>query len=143
MKAQIVHIHNCLDPLRQFNINAAVVKKKPRIDKIRLPLNLAAAQTRQQTVRLDQPDASLRQTNSIAHPKRKLTTSEIRIVEDRIKPISSVIRRIRISLCPQKRALESQVVLIDRKFRRCEVRSHFDSSSRNRIVLVVTKRKVV
>ena len=92
MKPQIVDIENCLDPLRHFNIKTGVVNKDPWIHKIRLPLNLATSQTRQQAIRLDQADASLRQSNSVAYPKRKLPANKIRIVKDRVetRPFMSV-----------------------------------------------------
>src|SRR6185369_3151720 len=85
MKAQVVDIDYGLDPLRQLDINAAVVNQDPGIHEVCLSLSLAAPQTRQKTVRLDQTDTSLRETNAIAHPEGKLTTHEIRNVEDRVE----------------------------------------------------------
>src|SRR5437764_5038115 len=90
VKKQVVYVDNCLDALRQLDVDARVVNVDPWIDEIRLPLNLAAAQTRQQTVWLDQAHAGLGQTDPVAHPKRKLTAGKIRIVEDRIEPVGSL-----------------------------------------------------
>src|SRR6185369_8080289 len=80
VKPQKVDVDDCFDSLRQFHINAAVVNKDSGIYEICLSLRLTASQTRQETVRLDQTDTSLRQTNSIPHPERKLPTNKIRIV---------------------------------------------------------------
>ena len=107
VKPQIVHIHNRLDTLRHFDIHARVVNKNSGINKIRLALNLAASQTRQQTVRLDQSHARLRQANSISNPKRKLPADKIRIVEDRIETRSAFVGRIAVALCPQERSFEA------------------------------------
>src|SRR6185369_16936127 len=79
MKTQVVDIDYGLDPLRQIDINASVVNQDPGIHEVCLSLDLAAPQTRQKTVRLDQTDAGLRETNSVTHPERKLPTHEIRI----------------------------------------------------------------
>src|SRR5918999_2719369 len=48
VKPQIVRIEHRLDTLRDFNVNAGVVDKDPRVDEVRLSLDLAAPQTRQQ-----------------------------------------------------------------------------------------------
>src|SRR5215213_606860 len=53
MKAQVTDIDHSLDPLRQLDINPAVVNKDAGIHKVCLPLDLAAPQTRQQTIGLD------------------------------------------------------------------------------------------
>src|SRR5690349_13783145 len=82
MKAQVVYVHDCFHTLRQLNIDAGVVNEEAGIDEVCLSLNLAAAQSRQETIRLDQAHAGLRQTNSVAHPERKLPAGEVRIVED-------------------------------------------------------------
>src|SRR5215467_10343538 len=115
MKSQVVNIHHRLHTLRHVDIDATVVNKNSGVDKIRLPLRLAAAQTRQQTVRLDQAHACLRQTNSIPHPVRKLPASKIRIVKDRVEACCAIVSRVAIALCPQKRALEAQIITVDRK----------------------------
>ena len=107
MKAQIVHVDDCFHALRQLDVDAGVVNEDAGIDEVRLSLNLAAAQRRQKTVRLDQAHTRLRQTNSVAHPKRKLPASEVRIVEDGVEASGSSIRRIPVSLSPQKRAFKS------------------------------------
>src|SRR5262249_26012739 len=113
------------------------------IDEIRLSLSLAAAQTRQQTIRLDQTNTGLRQANPIAHPKRKLSAGKIRIVKDRIEASGAIIRRILVPLRPQKRTLKSQIIFVDRSFDCSHVRSHRDATARNRIMLIVSKREVV
>src|SRR6185369_10191548 len=105
--------------------------------------NLAASQARQKTVRLHQADACLRQTNPVANPKRKLSTCKIRIVEDRIEARGPVVRRVRVALRPQERALEAQVIAVNRRLDSGHVRTHLHTSSGNRISLVVTKRIVV
>src|SRR5689334_9876346 len=143
MKAQIVYVHDCFHALRQLNVDAGVVNEEAGIDEVCLSLNLAAAQCRQETVRLDQVHAGLRQTNSVAHPERKLPTGEVWIVEDRIETSGSSIRRIPVSLSPQKRALESQVIPVNRRLDRSHVRSHIHPLSSDRIMLVVSKREVV
>src|SRR5678816_2366186 len=92
------------------SIHAAVVDVDSGIHEIRLALRLAASQRRQQTIRLDQPHTRLRQTNSISDPVRKLPTSKIRIVENRIEARSAFVSRIAIALCPEKRAFEPHVI---------------------------------
>src|SRR6185369_6183294 len=78
VKPQEVDVEDGFDSLRQFHINAAVVNKDSGIYEICLSLRLAASQTRQQTVCLDQADTGLRQTNSISNPERKLPAHKIR-----------------------------------------------------------------
>src|SRR3569832_1587526 len=112
MEAQVVDIDHGLDPLRDLDIDAAVVNKDAGIHKVGLALDLAAAQTRQQTVWLDQADTGLRESNSIPHPERKLTTGEIRIVEDGVEAGRSLVCRIAITLRPEERALETQIILV-------------------------------
>src|SRR5262245_21130998 len=138
MKPQIVDVDHSLYALRDFNIDAAVVNKKSRIHKIRLALSFTASQTRQQTVRLDQPDARLRQTNSISNPVRKLPTGKIRIVKDRVKARGAFVSWIAIALRPKKRTFETQVITIDRKLSGSHVRSDLYTSRCDRVVLVVT-----
>src|SRR6185503_12549751 len=113
MKPKIVDIDHCLRALRDFNIESCVVNKNPRIHKISLPLDLAASQTRQQTVRLDQPHARLRQANPIANPECKLPTNKIRIVEDRIEARRMLVCWIRITLRPEERAPEPEIITVD------------------------------
>ena len=69
MKSQIVGIKDRFNALRNFDIQARIVDKDPRIDEICLPLNLAASETRQKTVRLDQSDACLCQSDPISIPE--------------------------------------------------------------------------
>src|ERR1044072_1959802 len=116
MEAQVVDVDHRLDSLRHLDINAAVVNKDAGIHEVCLSLDFAAAQTRQQTVRLDQADARLRETNSIAHPKRKLTTGEIRIVEDGVEARGSIVCRITVALRPEERSFEAKIVLVHRSF---------------------------
>src|SRR5437762_13647147 len=118
MKPQIIHVEYSLNALRQFHINTRVVDKNARIDEIRLALNLAAAQTGQQTVWLDQPDSGLRQPYAVAIPKRELSARKIRIVKDCIKARSLVVCGIFVSLRPQERPFESQVIYINRTIHR-------------------------
>src|ERR1051325_9471347 len=117
MKTQIVDVNHSLHSLRHFNIHSRIVNKDPRIHKIRLALNLAASQTRQQTIRLDQPDACLRQTNSVSHPERKLSADEIRIVEDGVESRCALVSRIAVTLCPENRTFEAKIVAINRRLR--------------------------
>ena len=124
MKPQIVGVEDRLDSLRHFDINSGVVNKDARIDKICLSLSLAAAQTRQETIRLDQTHTRLRQTNAVAVPERKLPADEIWIVEDRIKAGRLIVSGIRVTLRPEKRSFESQVVVVDRRLDRGHVRFH-------------------
>src|SRR5215211_5582111 len=135
MKAQVVDIDHGFDSLCDFKVNAAVVNKDPGIHKVCLSLNLAASQTRQKTVRLDQARAGLRETNSIAHPERKLTTNEIRLIEDRIEPRSPVVCWIAVTLRPEERSLETKIVTIDRSFERGHVGSDLHSATRDLVSL--------
>src|ERR1044072_8652995 len=127
MKAQGVDVNHSLHSLRQFNIHSRVVNKDPRIHKIRLPLNLTAPQTRQQAIRLDQPDARLRQANSVSYPERKLPAHKIRSVEDRIEAGGASVNRIAVTLRPEERAFEAKVVAVDRRLHRRHVGSHLHS----------------
>ena len=69
MKAQIVDVEDGLDALRDININSGVVNKDSGIDEVRLSLSLAAAQTRQDAVGLNEADASLRQSDALPIPE--------------------------------------------------------------------------
>src|SRR4030095_10029330 len=114
MEPKIVGVKDCLHPLRYFNIDAGVIDEDSGIEEVRLPLNLAAPQTREQTVRLDQTNPRLRETNAITDPERKLATDKIWIVEDRVEPCGSVVSRITVSLRREKGAFEPQVIAIQR-----------------------------
>src|SRR5215212_1398491 len=105
MESQIVDVDHPLHTLRHLNVNARVVNKDARVNKIWLTLSLAASQTRQQAIRLDQRHACLRQTNSISNPERKLSAGKIRIIEDRIESRRAFVGRIAITLCPKERTL--------------------------------------
>ena len=69
MKTQVVHIEYSLQPLGNFHVDARVVDKDPGIHEISLSLGLAAPETRQETVWLDQAHAGLRQANPVSIPK--------------------------------------------------------------------------
>src|ERR1051325_5860189 len=94
MKSQVVHIEHRFDSLRDFRIYSAVINKDSGINKICLAFDLAAAQARQNTVRLHQADARLRQTDPVPIPKRKLAAHKIRIVENRVESIGAIVSRI-------------------------------------------------
>src|SRR6185295_16161253 len=143
MKAQVVDIDHGFDPLRQLDINAAVVNQDAGIHEVCLSLDLAAPQTRQKTVRLDQSNTSLREANAVAYPERKLPTGEIRIVEDRVEACRSIVGRIAVALRPEKRALEPKIVTIDGSFDGRHIRAHLNSPSCDLVSLVVSKREVV
>src|SRR5437764_465459 len=69
MKTQVVNIEDCFHALSDIGVNARVVNKDAGIDKVRLALNLAAAQTRQNAIGLDQANAGLGQPDAIAIPE--------------------------------------------------------------------------
>jgi len=102
MKAQVIGVKDRFQPLRDFHINACVVDKNSRIDKVRLAFNLTAAQRGQKTV-LAAPDRH-RSASGVCHavPKRKLPTHEIRIVEDGVKSARPSVCRILIALGQKK-----------------------------------------
>src|SRR5436190_20479341 len=104
MKSQVINIEPRLDSLRDLGVGSAVVDKDSGINKIRLPFDLAAAQARQNTVRLHQAHTGLGQPNAVAVPERKLAANKIRIVEDRIEPVGPSISRIPIALGKEKRS---------------------------------------
>src|SRR6185369_2973239 len=97
MKSQVVQVQDGLDSLRYFNIHPAVVNENSRIDEVRLPFGLAAAQTRQDAVCLHQTNTGLRQPNPVAVPKRKLAADEIRIVKDGVKAVRLTVGRILVA----------------------------------------------
>src|ERR1044072_1423124 len=121
MKPQVVHIEYRLQSLRDFYIHTRVIDEDSGVYKIRLAFNLAAAQTRQNAVRLDQADARLRQANAVAIPKRELPADKIRIVKDRVKAICLIVGRVLVALCPEKRSAKTQIVVIDRRLQRRHV----------------------
>src|SRR2546423_14145336 len=143
MKAQVVHIEDCFDSLRHFHIDAAVINKNAGIDEVRLALDLAATQRRQDAVWLNQANPCLRQANSISIPKRKLSADKIRIVKDRVETISFTVSWILITLRPEKRSAKSQVVMIDRRLNCGHVRTDKHRPSGNRISIVTAKAVVV
>jgi hypothetical protein len=69
MKPQIVNIENCLQALGDFNVDAHVEDEYSRVNEIRLTLSLAASQTWQDAVWMDQPNTSLGQSYSVAVPE--------------------------------------------------------------------------
>jgi hypothetical protein len=113
MEPQVIQVQDGFDSLRDLNVNARVVNKNPGINEVRLPFDLTAAQTGQNAIRLDQPDASLRQPNAVTVPKRKLSTDEIWIVKDSVKPVRLAVRGILVALGPKERSAKAQVIVID------------------------------
>src|SRR5258708_35590005 len=102
MEAQIIDGEDRFQPLRNFDIDAHVVDKNSRIDKVGLAFDLAAAQRRQNAVGLHQADSSLGQADAVAIPKRKLTAHEIWIVKDSVKSSRLAVSRILVALRPKK-----------------------------------------
>src|SRR6185436_2681136 len=129
--------------LRHFYIDSRVIDEDSGVNKVRLTLDLAAAQARQKTVGLDQTDARLRKTYAITIPKRKLSADEIRIIENRVEAVSLTIGRVLITLRPEKRSAISQIIEIDRRFHRRHVRADVDRASGNRVAIVAAECVVV
>jgi len=107
MKPQVANIEHRLDSLGDLDVDAGVVDEDSGINEIRLTLDLAAAKTRKKTIRLHQSDTGLSQTNSAAIEKGKLTSDEVRIVQDRIEARSLLIGRVLVTLGPEERTFET------------------------------------
>src|SRR5437867_4532282 len=98
MKTQIVHVEYGFHSLGDLGIDAAVVDKNSRIDKVGLAFSFAAAQGGQDAVRLNQANTGLGQTYPVAVPKRELSADKIWIVEDRIEAVRLTVGGILIAL---------------------------------------------
>src|SRR5437762_1047293 len=113
MKSEIINIEHSLQSLGDFGVDAAVIDKNSRVNKIRLPFDLAAAQTRQNAVWLHQSHTDLGQPDPVPVPERKLAAGKIRIVENRVKPVGPRINRILIALGKEKRSAKAKIIAID------------------------------
>src|SRR6202521_2210396 len=143
MKAQIVHVKDRFQTLRNFHVHARVVNKDSGIDEVCLPFDLAAAQAGQNAVRLYQADSGLRQADAVAIPERELPADKIRIVEDRVKAICLSIRRVLIALRPEKRSAKTKVIFVDRSLDCRHVRTDVHRATSDRITIVATEGVVI
>src|SRR6185436_18131213 len=143
MKAQVVHIKYRFQTLGDLGVDAGVVNKDSGIDEVCLAFDLAAAQARQNAVRLHQAHAGLRQANAVAVPERELPADKIRIVENCVKTIRVTIVGVLITLREENRSAKSQVVMIYRRFDGRHVRADVDRTARDWILIVAAKRVVV
>src|SRR5258705_13713305 len=110
MKPKVVDVEYRLQALRNFNIHASVIDEYSRVDEVCLSLDLAASQTWQQAIRLNQTHTGLGQANAIPNPEGKLPTNEVWIIEDSVEPSGLVVRGTAVSLGPEKRSLEAEVI---------------------------------
>src|ERR1044072_1713358 len=143
MKSQVIDIEHSFDSLCDFGIDAAAVDKNSRVNKVRLPFDFAAAEARQNTVRVHQADAGLRQADAVSVPKSRLTTNEIRIIEDRIEPVCLIVGRILVALSEEKRSAKAQIIMIDGGLDGCHVRADVHRPPRDRILIVPAKDVVI
>src|SRR5262249_13216657 len=118
VKPEVVNIEYRLDPLSYLGINTNVVDKNTRIDKVRLPLNLTAPQAGQNAVWLYQSQSCLRESYPISIPERKLTADKVWIIENCVEPCTFTVGRILITLRPEKRPFESEVIAVHRRLDR-------------------------
>ena len=69
METQIVNVEDRFHTLSDIGVDARVVNEDAGIDEVRLALSFAAAQTRQNAIRLDQANARLGQPDAVAVPE--------------------------------------------------------------------------
>ena len=143
MEAQIVPVEDQLDTLGKVNVNAGVIDQDAGINEVRLPLNLAAAQRRQERVRLHQADGCAGERDADAIPERELAADEIRIIEDGVEPGSALVGRILVALREEERCTVAQEVAIHRSLDRRHLRTNRNGPTRNRVAVVVPEGEVV
>src|SRR5207244_2573395 len=98
---------------------------------------------RQDAVRLHETNTSLRQTDTVAIPKRELPAHEIRIVEDRVESCGLAISRIPIALRPEERTAKTKVVFIDGRFHGRHLRTDMHAAPSDRITIVAAESIVI